>query len=96
MPLVAAFIDDLRDAFGAETINASIRRGMAGEPGFFASENGATLGVRFPAGGNTITADRMSLKKINPRTCDCPACKSARMVNHPTMRRAGFAWGVAK
>ena len=32
MPTVAGWIDDLRAAFGAETINAAIRAGSTGSP----------------------------------------------------------------
>ena len=45
MPLVAAFVDDMREAFGADVINPQIRRGMAGEIGFWASENGVEIGT---------------------------------------------------
>ena len=48
MPMVAAWIDGLRDAFGAEEIDAQIRKGMRGEPVFFASENGFTVGTPSP------------------------------------------------
>ena len=34
MPETAAFIDKMRDAFGVEMINKSIRDGLAGEGGF--------------------------------------------------------------
>lgn len=44
MPLVSAFIDDMRAAFGAETVNAAIRAGLDGQPTFWASENGRTVG----------------------------------------------------
>ena len=78
MPTIAAFVDDLRAAFGAETINTQIKRGMAGEVGFFASENGQTAGTRFPARGNAITLDQMDIRKANPKTCDCPVCVASR------------------
>lgn len=45
MPTVAAWIDDLRAAFGAETIDAAIRGGMNGMATFFAQENGKTIGT---------------------------------------------------
>jgi len=45
MPQVAVFIDQLREAFGADMINLQIRLGMRGEPTFFASENGHELGT---------------------------------------------------
>jgi len=35
MPTVAAWIDDLRNAFGAEEINAATRQGQGGGPAFF-------------------------------------------------------------
>ena len=46
MPLIAAWIDDMRDGFGAECINDTIRRGMRGEPVFWAQENGHSVGTR--------------------------------------------------
>ena len=48
MPECAAFVDSLREAFGKEHIDAQIRAGMRGEPTFFASENGHTLGTPIP------------------------------------------------
>lgn len=57
MPTVTAFIDEMRAVFGADSINASIRRGLAGEPQqFHAVENGHELGTPCPADPvNTIT-----------------------------------------
>lgn len=47
MPHTAAVIDVLREAFGADGINASIRRGMKGEAGaFWSRENGHEVGTR--------------------------------------------------
>ena len=54
MPTVTAFIDDLREAFGADQVDPSIRAGMRGEPNrFFAREGGHELGTQFdvPVGG---------------------------------------------
>ena len=45
MPEVAAFIDRLRDAFGKDEIDQQIRRGMRGEPTFYARENGQVIGT---------------------------------------------------
>ncbi len=45
MPKVAAWIDDLRSAFGAEDINAAMRFRMAGQPSFYASEGGHQVGT---------------------------------------------------
>jgi len=47
MPGVTAFIDSMRAAFGKEVIDSIIRRGMRGEPVFFAKENGIEVGTRF-------------------------------------------------
>jgi len=46
MPMTAAFIDNLREAFGAEMINASIKGGLAGDGAFYAKENGIEIGSR--------------------------------------------------
>lgn len=51
MPKVAAWIDELRAAFGAEVIDQAIRRGMreglgtGSAAGFRASENDHVIGV---------------------------------------------------
>ena len=47
MPTVAAWIDELRHEFGADGINAQIRRGMNGEQAFHATENGHSVGTPF-------------------------------------------------
>ncbi len=47
MPTTAAFIDSLREAFGADMINDQIRKGIKGEPTFYAQENGLTLGTNW-------------------------------------------------
>jgi hypothetical protein len=46
MPMTAAFVDEMREAFGKESIDAQIRLGMRGEPTFFAQENGVQVGTR--------------------------------------------------
>lgn len=45
MPESAAWIDELRHAFGPDEINRAIRAGMKGEPVFHAVENGHELGT---------------------------------------------------
>lgn len=50
MPGVAAWIDELRAEFGEEGINAQMRRGVAGEPVFWASEAGHVVGTPVPKG----------------------------------------------
>ncbi len=50
MPLVAAWIDDLRDAFGRDMIDGLIRKAtVEGLPTFYAREGGRTVGVPLPA-----------------------------------------------
>lgn len=75
MPQTAAWIDELRDAFGADAINASIRKGMAGLPGHFhAEENGRQAGTEFISFGIEVSAAQMVIQKTeeepheNPRT----------------------------
>lgn len=62
MPQVAAFIDELREAFGAEEINAQIKLGMQGAQTFHASENGIEVGTRFAEPVKYITADQMVIR----------------------------------
>lgn len=51
MPTVAAWVDELREAFGAVGINRAISRGMRGEPGWFhAAEAGSEVGTTFEPG----------------------------------------------
>jgi hypothetical protein len=57
MPEISAFVGSLREAFGADEINDLIRRGRAGEPVFFAAENGLEFGTRAPAGLAWNTSD---------------------------------------
>ena len=54
MPTVAGWIDDLRAAFGADTINAAIRAGLDGQPTFYARENGAEIGTKDTDQGLTL------------------------------------------
>ena len=50
MPLTAAFVDDLREAFGAASIDAAIRQGLKGHAGWFhAVEAGSEIGTAWPA-----------------------------------------------
>jgi len=46
MPITAAFIDNMREAFGVAEINAAIKGGLAGEGSFYARENGIEIGSR--------------------------------------------------
>ncbi len=46
MPVVTALIDGLRAAFGKELIDGQIRKGINGQPTFWASENGHEVGTK--------------------------------------------------
>lgn len=61
MPECAAFIDACREAFGAAGINASIKAGIDGQPTFYASENGRTVGTK-----STDTGIPLSQMQIGP------------------------------
>lgn len=50
MPEIAAWIDELRQAFGRDVIDGQIRRGLRGEVLFHAREGGHELGKPGPAG----------------------------------------------
>ncbi len=45
MPEIAAFVANLKSAFGEREIDEAIRRGKAGEPTFYACENGRSVGT---------------------------------------------------
>lgn len=45
MPVTAAWIDAMRRAFGAKVVDEAMRRGMRGEQGFHATENGHEVGT---------------------------------------------------
>lgn len=64
MPLVTAWIDDLRGAFGRELVDGLIRKAtVEGLPTFYASEGGRTVGVPLPAlRGVEISAAQMVIE----------------------------------
>jgi hypothetical protein len=59
MPLVTTWIDDLRAAFGVDDINAVIKAGVSGLPGFYASEAGHQVGTRPVQSGTEVGATQM-------------------------------------
>lgn len=46
MPCTATFIDDCRDVFGVDGVNAAIKAGISGDGSFYAKENGVEVGSR--------------------------------------------------
>jgi hypothetical protein len=69
MPEIAAFIAELRLAFGDEAIDDAVRRGKAGEATFYACENGRTAGTVSPANENVWRVDA----RLRDRHY-CPGC----------------------
>lgn len=61
MPTVAAWIDELREAFGADSVNASIKAGMAGQPMFWASERGQEVGCRAAGSVFSVSGDALGV-----------------------------------
>lgn len=64
MPEVTAWIDELRAAFGRDSIDASIRTGLA-RGGFYATENGLTVGELEPEHDYVSAADMVLRKPTN-------------------------------
>lgn len=54
MPVVTAWIDEMRKAFGVAHIDGVIKAGMQGAPVFFCSENGNTVGTPSPPGWRVL------------------------------------------
>jgi hypothetical protein len=70
MPEIAAFVAELRHAFGDATIDEAVARGRAGEPTFFASENGRTVGTKTAAPTSSWRVDGSVLDRHFCRGCD--------------------------
>jgi hypothetical protein len=73
MPTVAAFIDDLRAAFGEEIIHNIIRAGLQGQPVFHASENGHQIGTPLPS----VAGKSVSMADIDLRSFSAIAAQHA-------------------
>lgn len=76
MPTTAAWIDELRAAFGADQINPSIKSGMAGGSAFYASENSYVLGKQDALPGVSL-ADMVLSPTTTPENA-ATARKNAR------------------
>ena len=66
MPTVAAFVDDLRQAFGVKEIDDVIRRGLRADcqpiQRFFAFEAGHILGQRYVPSGVAVSVAVMHIE----------------------------------
>jgi len=68
MPLTAAWIDELRDAFGKESIDNSIRLGMQGFPDWFhATEGEREVGTPFKPATKSISLADMVIRTKEER-----------------------------
>lgn len=68
MPETAAFIDAARQAFGADCVNDSIRKGMQGLPLFHAVENGREFGTPLePLSPKSLSAAELVLGDLQPK-----------------------------
>jgi len=70
MPEMAAFIADLKSAFGERDIEEAVRPGKAGEPTFYAAENGHSVGTASPAQTNVWRVDRAVRDRHYCAGCD--------------------------
>lgn len=87
MPQVAAIIDAFRDAFGAEVVDAAIRRGMRGGQGFHATENGHEVGTPIIRGVRIGMDERGNRINLDDPNANIP---------EPYLRRkGGMAWQAA-
>lgn len=60
MPETAAFVDAMREAFGADQVNPQIKKGVGGIPNnFHAVENGNESGTPFEEVGVSFTLDEL-------------------------------------
>ena len=57
MPIVAAFLDELRQEYGVTEISAAIRSGMAGGTDFYATEGDYEIGYLPPPPSGRYDAD---------------------------------------
>lgn len=63
MPTVAAWVDELREAFGADAINPALRNGAAGGALFYATEGGQTIGCDAMPGQRVVNLADMVLAR---------------------------------
>jgi len=82
MPSVAAFIDDMRQAFGVKEIDDVIRRGLRADcqpaQRFFAFEAGHTLGQRYVPSGMAVSVAAMHIEVAVTAPATVPATVSKK------------------
>ena len=70
MPEIAAFVAEMKAAFGEREIDEAIGRGRAGESTFYACENGHTVGTATSAQTNVWPVDRAVRDRHYCAGCD--------------------------
>jgi len=78
MPEIAAFVADMKAVFGAREIDEAIRRSKAGEPTFYACENGRTAGTPTAAQTNVWRVDGAVRDRHYCAGCDGSCVGSAK------------------
>lgn len=63
MPVISAWVADMRKAFGDAQMDDVIVRGRQGEPVFFASENGHSFGTKIPSASNAWNGEGLSERR---------------------------------
>lgn len=63
MPVTTAFLDMLRETFPDAEVAQSIRDGLAGQPRFWASENGYEIGTPITMSPNAFVLDSVALAR---------------------------------
>lgn len=69
MPSISAWVADMRQAFGDELMDDVITRGRAGEPVFYATENGHSFGTKSAESENVWRGDGLNGRRFCDR-CD--------------------------
>ncbi|HEX7931850.1 MAG TPA: hypothetical protein VF573_02065 [Paraburkholderia sp.] len=67
---IAAFVSDLKSAFGGQQIDDAIRRSRAGEPTFLARENGRSVGTVSPVATDVWRVDGAVRERHYGDGCD--------------------------
>jgi hypothetical protein len=78
MPEIAAFVAQMKSAFGEQEINEAIRRGKAGEATFYACENGHSVGTATPVEANAWRVERAVRDRHYCAGCDGSCIGTAR------------------
>jgi hypothetical protein len=82
MPEIAEFVRSLRESFGDEVIDETVRGGKSGEPSFYACENGRSAGTAAPSGVAWRVTDAIRDRHF------CSGCDGSRWPGNQLFRMA--------